>query len=86
MSAKDRDRLKVLHAVGRRHITQVQASLTYYVGWICALCGAAVHFGIAAAMFRSVDLVKRNLFEASMMFFLISVASAAREVLAEKAK
>ena len=26
MSAKDRDRLKLLHEVSRRHITQVQAA------------------------------------------------------------
>jgi hypothetical protein len=37
-------------------------------------------------MFRSIDLVKRNLFEARMMFFVISVASAVRSLAAEKAK
>ena len=39
MSAKDRDRLKVLHAVGRRHITQVQASLELGVSsrWVRTL-------------------------------------------------
>jgi len=65
---------------------QLVARITYYIGWIAALSGAVVQFGIGAAMFRSIDLVKRNLFEASILFFLISIASAARGMVAEKAK
>jgi len=65
---------------------QLMARITYYIGWIAALCGGLVQFGLGAAMFRSIDLVKRNLFEASMMFFIISIASAARGLGAEKAK
>jgi hypothetical protein len=65
---------------------QLMARITYYLGWVAALCGGLVHFGLAAAMFRSVDLVKRNLFEASIMFFVISIASAARGLVSEKAK
>jgi biotin operon repressor len=53
MSAKDRDRLKVLHEVSRRHITQVQAASELGVSsrWVWALLekmkregdGAVVH-------------------------------------------
>ena len=65
---------------------QLIARITYYLGWIAALSGGLVHLGLGVAMFRSIDLVKRNLFEASMMFFVISVASAARSLAAEKVK
>lgn len=65
---------------------QLMARVTYYLGWIFALCGAVAHFGFGVSMFHSIDLVKRNLFEASMMFFVISVASAARALASEKAK
>jgi hypothetical protein len=63
---------------------QLIARVTYYIGWLAALCGAFVHFGLGAAMFRSVDILKRNLFEASVMFFIISIASAARSVASQK--
>jgi hypothetical protein len=65
---------------------QLVARITYYIGWVAALCGGVVHFGVAAAMFRSADLAKRNLFEASLMFFVISIASAARGLASEKAR
>jgi hypothetical protein len=65
---------------------QLTARITYYIGWLAALCGAVAHLGIGVNMFRSIDLVKRNLFEASIMFFVISIASAARGLGAEKAK
>jgi hypothetical protein len=65
---------------------QLMARITYYMGWIAALCGGLVHFGLAASLFRSMDLLKRNLLEASMMFFVISIASAARALASEKAK
>jgi hypothetical protein len=58
----------------------------YYLGWMAALSGGLVHLGLGVAMFRSIDLVKRNLFEASMMCFVISVASAVRSLAAGKAK
>jgi hypothetical protein len=65
---------------------QLMARITYYLGWVAALCGALVQFGVGAAMFRSMDLAKRNLFEASVMLFIISIASAARGMTGEKAK
>jgi hypothetical protein len=65
---------------------QLVARITYYLGWIAALSGGLVHLGLGAAMFRSIDLAKRNLFEASMMCFVISIASAVRSLAADKAK
>jgi hypothetical protein len=65
---------------------QLVARVTYYLGWIAALCGGLAHFGLGAGLFRSIDLLKRNLFEASLMFFVICIASAARGLVSEKAK
>jgi len=65
---------------------QLVARVTYYLGWIAALCGGLVHLGLGAAIFRSGALQKRNLLEASLMFFVICIASAARALVSEKAK
>lgn len=47
------------------------ARVSYYIGWVLALCGAMVHFGVGVPLFRSIDLSQRNLFEGSLKFFLI---------------
>jgi hypothetical protein len=65
---------------------QLIARITYYIGWIATLCGGFVQFGLGVSMFRSIDILKRNLFEAAVIFFVISIASATRGFLAEKAK
>jgi DNA-binding Lrp family transcriptional regulator len=54
MSAKDRDRLKVLHAVSRRHITQVQASLELGVSsrWVRTLLLGLKQEGDAGVVHR----------------------------------
>jgi hypothetical protein len=57
---------------------QLIARVTYYLGWIAAVCGGLVHFTSAVAIFRSIALTKRNLFEASMFFFVVAIASALR--------
>lgn len=55
------------------------ARVTYYVGWLFILCGALAHFiAPAAAIFRSVNLPQRNLFEGSFLLFLICAASLLR--------
>jgi hypothetical protein len=56
------------------------ASITYYLGWIAAVCGALVHFNVAIKTFLALRLSQRNLFEASVIFFVICVASTLREV------
>jgi hypothetical protein len=63
---------------------QLVARVTYYAGWLTAICGGLVHFTLGVAMFRAVDLTKRNLFEASVMFFVMSIASASRALAASR--
>jgi hypothetical protein len=63
------DRSIRLHLVGR---------ITYYLGWLALFCGALVHLNIAKPLFTAVSLTKRNLFEISVVCFLICVASEIR--------
>jgi hypothetical protein len=66
------------------HRLQLIARITYYLGWATAVCAGLAHFTIGTAMFRSIDLTKRNLFEASVFLFLVTAASELRAlVLAE---
>jgi hypothetical protein len=62
------------------HLARLQLAgrVTYYIGWIAALCGAVAHFSLATRMFISINLTQRNLFEASVLFFLICTASELR--------
>jgi hypothetical protein len=57
---------------------QLVARVSYYIGWVSALCGTLVHFGLGAASSRSINISARNLLEASLMFFLISAVSVLR--------
>lgn len=57
---------------------QLTGKITYYVGWIALLCGGLVHFNIARPLFAAIDLTQRNLFELSVVAFLICIASALR--------
>jgi len=50
----------------------------YYVGWITLLLGGLVHLKIAMAFFTAISVSKRNLFEISVVSFLICVASEVR--------
>ena len=63
------DRSARLHLVGR---------ITYYVGWVSLFCGGLVQLNIAKALFMSVSLTKRNLFEVSLACFVICMASEVR--------
>ena len=62
------------------HVARLQlvGRLTYYLGWIALLCGAVVHINIARSLFLAIDLTQRNLFEVSVISFVICVASAVR--------
>ena len=55
MSAQDRDRLKVLHAVSRRHITQMQAARELGVSsrWVRALLQRIKQEGDGGVVHRS---------------------------------
>jgi hypothetical protein len=63
------DRSARLHLVGRS---------TYYLGWIALVCGGVVHLNVATALFLALRLTQRNLFEVSVMCFLICIASELR--------
>jgi hypothetical protein len=63
------DRSARLRLIGR---------VTYYVGWIALLCGGLIHVNLATAFFLSIGLTKRNLFETSLVCFVICMASEVR--------
>jgi hypothetical protein len=54
------------------------AKLTYYFGWISAVFAAIAHFFLGRHPYEALNLSKRNLFEASALFFVISIASELR--------
>ena len=62
------------------HLARLQfiGRVTYYLGWIAAVCGGLAHFNLATRVFISINLTQRNLFEASVLFFLICTASELR--------
>jgi hypothetical protein len=62
------------------HVVRLQlvGKITYYLGWIALGCGGLVHFNIARSAFQGLDLTQRNLFEVSMVSFVICIASALR--------
>ena len=66
------------------HVTRLQmlARVTYYLGWLAAICGALVHFNIGMKVFTAIGLPQRNLLEAALLLFLISMASALRALAA----
>jgi hypothetical protein len=69
------------------HVARLQlvGKVTYYLGWIALLCGGLVHINIAKSLFVAINLSQRNLFEVSMVSFVICIASALRALVpAEK--
>ena len=63
---------------------QLIGRVTYYFGWIALLCGGLVHFNIARALFVTMHVNKRNLFELSVVCFLICMASELRALVPDK--
>jgi hypothetical protein len=57
---------------------QLIGRVTYYLGWIALLCGGLVHLNVAKGLFLAMTLSQRNLFEASVVSFLICIASELR--------
>lgn len=57
---------------------QLIGRITYYVGWITLLCGGLVQLNIAKNLFMAISLTKRNLFEVSVVCFVICIASEVR--------
>ena len=62
------------------HVIRLQliGRVTYYVGWIALVCGGLVHLNIATKLFLAMRLTQRNLFEVSVVCFLICIASELR--------
>ena len=62
------------------HVIRLQliGRVTYYIGWIALVCGGLLHLNIATKLFLAVSLTKRNLFEVSVVCFLICIASVLR--------
>jgi len=62
------------------HVIRLQliGRISYYVGWIALVCGGLLHLNLASAVFFAVNLTKRNLFEVSVICFLICIASELR--------
>lgn len=54
---------------------QLIGKVTYYLGWIALFCAGVVHLNIARGLFIAMSLSQRNLFEVSVVCFLISMAS-----------
>jgi hypothetical protein len=57
---------------------QLVGRITYYLGWITLLCGGLVQLNIGRTLFMAVSLNKRNLFEVSVVLFVICMASELR--------
>jgi len=60
------------------------AKVTYYLGWIALVFGGLVHFRVAEPLFDAINVTKRNLFEASVVCFLICMASELRALVPDK--
>ena len=57
---------------------QLVGRIAYYLGWISLVCGGLVQFNIGKAAFMALSLTKRNLFEVSVVLFVICMASQLR--------
>jgi hypothetical protein len=57
---------------------QLVGRITYYLGWIVLLCGGLVQVNIGKTLFMAMSLTKRNLFEISVMLFIICMATQLR--------
>ena len=57
---------------------QLVGRVTYYLGWISLICGGLFHLRIGQSLFLAMSLSKRNLFEVSVVCFVICVASQLR--------
>jgi len=57
---------------------QLVGRITYYVGWIALICGGFVHINVGKVLFFNIGLSQRNLFEVSVVCFLICAASELR--------
>jgi hypothetical protein len=59
---------------------QLVGRVTYYLGWIALVCGGLVRINVARGLFLNIGISQRNLFELSVVSFLICVASELRVI------
>jgi hypothetical protein len=64
--------------MGHSDRLQLAARATYYLGWITLLLGGLIHFNIGRSFFIALNVTKRNLFEVSVVMFVICLASGVR--------
>jgi hypothetical protein len=57
---------------------QLVGRVSYYLGLVSLLCGGLVHLNIGKSLFAALSVNKRNLFEISVMLFVICMASQLR--------
>jgi hypothetical protein len=57
---------------------QLVGRATYYLGLVSLLLGGLVHLNIGRSIFMAISLTKRNLFEVSVVLFVICMASELR--------
>ena len=57
---------------------QLVGRVSYYLGWISLLCGGLAHLNIGRSVFTALSVNKRNLFEVSIVLFVICMASQLR--------
>jgi hypothetical protein len=57
---------------------QLVGRVTYYIGWIALVCGGLVHLNVGRAVFQSINLTQRNLLKASVVCFVVCIASELR--------
>jgi len=61
---------------------QLVGRITYYMGWIALVCGGLVHVNVGKALFLNLGLSQRNLFEVSVVCFLVCASSQLRALTA----
>lgn len=61
-------------------LLQLVGRITYYLGWIALLAGCLVHVNIGKGLLLGIHLSQRNLFELSVVSFLICIASELRVI------
>lgn len=61
--------------MGPCNCLQWVGKIAYCAGWIALLCGGLAHYTAANKWFLAMNLSQRNLLEASLMGFVICIAS-----------
>ena len=57
---------------------QLVGKVSYYLGFVTLFCGGLLQLNIGRALFTSLSVNKRNLFEISVILFVICMASQLR--------